>query len=378
MFPKSEIRNLFCGRIKVFGRITNNSASRSSKHHVPVFSLPSNAFDHCTTKLFLLSQELLDARAGRNSHILELYRWSKSTVKKDHQVVPKDSLWQHCDSSWESKWWEATWAAGLHTEDPPRCAAVRGTGWGRYIYDLMLCQDKAPTMANGRRPVPLSNSFPTISNRILPASTKLLSTTWRNDVTSRTQREELLLWRTGWSCYVKAQTPNLTAAAFFPFSFLISNASVERMVFLMTDQRKHCSEELLQSHIQSQNTVVKNSTAMHWSRRLIGSCALRHLTYDQHCLRYKLEYCRHRAMVETGTCSDVHGWGGTDRVRFTNVSIQKGSVITASTLTAGYVSSNFSILHNDTWMVHVWPRKLDFQRQCNVILQDKLIQNSRK
>lgn len=50
------------------------------------------------------------------------------------------------------------------------------------------------------------------------------------------------------------------------------------------------------------NTVVRNSTAMHQSRRLIGSCTLRRLRYHQHRLRFKLEYCGHKAMVGTVIC----------------------------------------------------------------------------
>lgn len=73
------------------------------------------------------------------------------------------------------------------------------------IYDLMLSQDKAPTMANGRRPVPPSKSFQRKklqqSNWILSTSTKLLTAIWINGVTSQTtivrrraraQREEIL------------------------------------------------------------------------------------------------------------------------------------------------------------------------------------------
>lgn len=66
--------------------------------------------------------------------------------------------------------------------------------------------------------------------------------------------------------------------------------------------------------------------------------------------------------METGTCNEVRGWGGTNLVRFTNVSTQQGSVIPPCTVTTGYVSSHFSILHKDTQTLHAWPRKLDFQK----------------
>lgn len=136
------------------------------------------------------------------------------------------------------------------------------------IYDLTLFQDRAPTMADSRRTVPPCNSFlsKTLqqSNWTLPVSSKLLPTAWRNGVTSwkttvrrsaRVQyvvtlpRQQEVAERR--APVVKApRTANLTAAASIPFSFLISNASVERVLFLMTDQRKRCCEQLLKSQIQ--------------------------------------------------------------------------------------------------------------------------------
>lgn len=90
------------------------------------------------------------------------------------------------------------------------------------------------------------------------------------------------------------ETANLTAAASIPFSFLKSNASVE------SGFPHDWSEEALLWAIQTLNTVVWNSPTFPQSRRLIGSCTRRHWRYDQHCLRYKLEYCGHRAVMETG------------------------------------------------------------------------------
>lgn len=86
---------------------------------------------------------------------------------------------------------------------------------------------------------------------------------------------------------------------------------------------------------------------MHQSRRLTGSYTLRRLRYHQHRLRFKLEYCGHK---RSGGDSDMHDWGGTNRVRFRNVSTQQGSLIPARPLTIGYVSSHFSIQHKGTWM----------------------------
>ncbi|KAL6487843.1 hypothetical protein MHYP_G00044690 [Metynnis hypsauchen] len=58
-----------------------------------------------------------------------------------------------------------------------------------------------------------------------------------------------------WVILLKStKTPNLTAVASFLFSIPITNASVERVFSLMTaawtDQRNHCSVELIKSEIQ--------------------------------------------------------------------------------------------------------------------------------